>query len=48
MVNEALLAELELSQSIVQICLAEDRDLEAEVDEMCDAIASPLGEFCSI
>jgi hypothetical protein len=43
-VNEARLSELEPSQTIVNLCQWED--VEAEADEMCDAIASPLEEFC--
>ena len=43
-VNEARLSELEPSQTIAKLCQWED--VEAEADEMCDAIASPLGEFC--
>jgi hypothetical protein len=42
-VNEARLSELEPNQTIVRLCQWED--VEAEADEMCDAIASPLGEF---
>jgi insertion element IS1 protein InsB len=33
-VNQAVLARLEPSQTIVRLCLAQDEDLEAEVDEM--------------
>jgi insertion element IS1 protein InsB len=39
-VNEALLAELEPSQTVVRLCLAEDPDLEAEVDEMWSFVES--------
>jgi CheY-like chemotaxis protein len=43
-VNAARLCEFEPSQIIVNLCQWEN--VEAEVDEMCDAITSPLGEFC--
>jgi insertion element IS1 protein InsB len=39
-VNEAVLARLEPTQTIVRLCLAEDRDLEAEVDEMWSFVQS--------
>jgi len=33
-VNEAVLAEIEPTQTIVRLCLADDPEVEAEVDEM--------------
>jgi insertion element IS1 protein InsB len=39
-VNEAVLAELEPSQTIVRICVADDLDMEAEVDEMWSFVKS--------
>ena len=39
-VNEAVLATLEPTQTIVRLCLAEAVDLEAEVDEMWSFVQS--------
>jgi hypothetical protein len=39
-VNEALLAEIEPSQTLVRLCLAENPDLEAEVDKMWSFVES--------
>jgi len=39
-VNESALAELEPTQTIARLCLAEDLDLEAEVDEMWSFVQS--------
>ncbi len=39
-VNEAVLATLEATQTIVRLCLAQDEDLEAEVDEMWSFVQS--------
>jgi insertion element IS1 protein InsB len=39
-VNEARLDELESTQTIVRLCLAEDPDVEAEVDEMWSFVQS--------
>jgi len=39
-VNATLLATLEPTQTIVRLCLAEDREVEAEVDEMWSFVQS--------
>jgi len=39
-VNEAVLAELEPTQTIVRLCLADDPEVEAEVDEMWSFVRS--------
>lgn len=39
-VNQSVLATLEPTQTIVRLCLAEDPDLEAEVDEMWSFVQS--------
>ena len=39
-VNEAVLATLEPTQTLVRLCLAQDEDLEAEVDEMWSFVQS--------
>jgi IS1 family transposase len=39
-VNEAVLATVEPTQTIVRLCLAQDEDLEAEVDEMWSFVQS--------
>ncbi|PSB13169.1 hypothetical protein C7B65_27130 [Phormidesmis priestleyi ULC007] len=39
-VNEIVLAELEPPQTIARLCLADDLDLEAEVDEMWSFVQS--------
>ena len=38
--NEAVLAELEPTQAIVRLCLADDPEVEAEVDEMWSFVRS--------
>ena len=38
--NEAVLAEIEPTQTIVRLCLTDDPDVEAEVDEMWSFVQS--------
>lgn len=38
--NEAVLAELEPTQTLVRLCLADDLEVEAEVDEMWSFVQS--------